>query len=212
MARPGFKEKLQEKISGTPTAVRFWLTLSVISITVNIILVLTLLQTASRLQVISQILTSPMTSTQLIEAEPFSADIGDKKLLDEMIVRYYLTMRHTFFPDDVEIQRRWSVYGPLYTLASPAVYKKFRTEIEPQLENIKKAGYTRNVDIRSVSRNGNIFTVDFDLHTLTEGVHSTENRIAILEITHDPNNIFYISDYANPYGLTITKYAEDKKR
>lgn len=200
------------QMDGTKRSTHFWMIVTGILIAFNLMFVLTLLQMAPKLQVISQILTSPMNSSQLIETEPFSSDVGDKKLIDEMLIRYYLTMRHTFFPDSEEILRRWSTYGPVFVLSTPAIFKEFREVILPMTENINKAGYTQNIDIRSVSRNGNIFTVDFDLYKLAGQSLSRESRVAIVEIMYDPDNIFYMSEYANPYGVTVKGYQENKKK
>lgn len=200
------------QLDGTKRSLNFWIFITGCLIAVNTFFALTLLQMAPRLQVTAQILTAPMTSGALIETEPFASDVGDKELIDEMLVRYYLTMRHTFFPDDVEILRRWSVYGPIFVLSTPAVFKNFREDIAQMTENITKAGYTTNVDIRSVSRNGNIFTVDFDLYTLMGGTVSKKSRVAIVETVYDPDNIFYMSEYANPYGLTVKGYQESEKK
>ncbi|MDR2902229.1 MAG: hypothetical protein LBU87_03890 [Lactobacillales bacterium] len=191
---------------------KFWIMLTAFLIALNVFFSITLLQMASKLQVVAQILTSPMSSNQLIVTEPFSVDVGDKKLIDEMIVRYYLSIRHNFFPDDTEIQRRWSVYGPIFVFSTPEVYRDFRKSIEPRLEGINKANYTQNIDVRSVTRNGNIFSVDFDIYTLTNMTVSVTHRVAIIEIFYDPNNVFYISEYANPYGLTVKQYRETEKR
>lgn len=200
------------QLDGTKRSVNFWIFITGCLIAVNTFFALTLLQMAPRLQVTAQILTVPMTSGSLIETEPFASDVGDKELIDEMLIRYYLTMRHTFFPDDVEILRRWSTYGPIFVLSTPEIFKKFREDITPMTENITKAGYTTNVDIRSVSRNGNIFTVDFDLYTLMGGTVSKKSRVAIVETVYDPDNVFYMSEYANPYGLTVKGYKESEKK
>lgn len=204
--------KTVAQMDGTKRSVNFWIFVTGVLVAVNTFFALTLLQMAPKLQVTAQILTTPMTSGALIETEPFSTDVGDKALIDEMLIRYYLTMRHTFFPDDVEILRRWSTYGPIFVLSTPTVFRQFRDAVAPMTENIRKAGYTQNIDIRSVSRNGNIFTVDFDLYTMMGGAISKQSRVSIVEIEYDPGNVFYMSEYANPYGLTVKGYKESEKK
>ena len=73
---------------------RFWMVVASIVIGINLFLILTLLQMAPKLKVIAQILsTAPMRSEQLLQTEPFSSDTGDKSLIDEALLRFYLENR-----------------------------------------------------------------------------------------------------------------------
>ena len=114
----GFSEKLA----------KFWMVIASFVIGVNLFLILTLLQMAPKLQVVAQVLTSsPMTSVQLLQTEPFSQSTSDKKLIDETILRFYLDSRYNTFQDKDEMNYRWGSRGPVAFFSSPAVYRAFTT-------------------------------------------------------------------------------------
>ncbi len=210
------KEELSRRVLGkrgnAEFLAKFWMIVAAIIIAFNLLIILTLLQMAPRLKVISQILTSPMSSNQLIQAEPLSSDIGDKKLLDEMLIRYYLEMRLSLFADQTEFNRRIGVGGPVWLLSNADVYRQFLAGFGEEVTQLRNLSYTESVDIQRISRLGNTFTVEFDVVRLLGSTISRESKVSIIEVVHDPSRRVFRTNFANPYGLTVVKYNESKKK
>lgn len=181
---------------------------------VNILFVLTLAQMAPHLRVVAQVLTKDiMLSNQYIEATPFEANIADKKLIDEMLVRHYLEMRHTLFSDAFEMGRRWGPGGPVWILSTPAVFGAFYAGKAEMLEEIGKSPISRTVDVRSVNRKDDIFSVEFDVLSY-DGVSAVSQKSyhVILHVAYTPARRVFSPNFTNPYGMIIVSYGETEKR
>lgn len=191
---------------------KFWMLIAAIMIGINLFIVLTLLQMAPKLHVIAQILTTPMSSQELVQADPFSGSIGDKKLIDETLIRYYLDMRLSEFHDKEEMARRWQPGGPVFRFSATDVYQRFAARLKEKLSAVNASPGTKSVDILSVSRLDNTFTVEFNVYTYIRGTMQVQRRVAIIEVAYNPLRRFFRTTGANPYGLFIKKYNESVKK
>ena len=190
---------------------RFWMVIASIIIGINLFLILTLLQMAPKLKVIAQILsTAPMRSEQLLQTEPFSSDTGDKSLIDEALLRFYLENRYSSFQDKREMEYRWGRFGPVARLSSPSIYSSFSKGLKEKINTVMAGNTTRSIDILSVSRLDNIFTVEFDLYTYGRGQVGKKRRVAVIEIAYSNRGSFG-SLYSNPYGMYVKSFKETKK-
>ena len=218
------------KIRGTIALVlaKFWMTLASIGIAINLILVLTLMQMAPKLKVIAQILSNPenpmMNTMQHIQIDTLPmrgllsshSEINktNRKLLDEMLVRYYLDMRYSLFADEREMRFRWAPGGVIHRLSSPAVYKKFAPH-KDEFKKIKGLNYSISVDILSITSLDNTYTVEFNLYTFyphePNEKPTVQRRVANFEIGHRRNVHIYNRIASNPFGFYVKTFNETTK-
>ena len=192
---------------------KFWMVIASIIIGINLFLILTLIQMAPKLQVIAQILTtSPMQSNQLLQTEPFSYNAGDKKLIDETLIRYYMDARYTSFQDKDEMQRRWGGAGPVARLSTQDVYRNFAGDLKEKLTAVNNSNTTTNVDIISISRLDNIFTIEFDVYTYGRGNVRSQRKVAVVTVGYNPGRRFFNASYSNPFGMFVKSYQESVKK
>lgn len=207
---PGKPEKTNPNYA--EAIAKFWMSIAAILVALNLFFVLTLMQMAPRLTIIAQVLTSPMNSNQFIQAEPFNADISDKNLIEEMMIRYYLTNRYFMVPDEEEMRNRWSGFGVVGQLSTPQVYEAFYSGLGELPEKIRTLELTQNIDIRRVERHNDTWTVEFDIYRLMGGVASKQTRVAVLESANAPHLGWYRTDFSNPYGFFIYSYTDAEKK
>ncbi len=192
---------------------KFWMIVVSIIIGINLFLILTLLQMAPKLHVVAQVLTSsPMTSVQLLQTEPFSQSTSDKKLIDETILRFYLDSRYNTFQDKVEMNYRWGSRGPVAFFSDPSVYKQFATGLKEKLTAIANNKASTGIDIVSLSRVDNIFTVEFDIYTYIRGQVSKKRRVAIVEVAYSGARRSFNTLHSNPFGMYVKKFTETIKK
>lgn len=189
------------------------MSLAVVAITINLFIILTLLQMAPKLHVLSQIVTMPMSTQEFLQTEPFSTAMGDKPLIDEMLVRYYLDMRLSSFSDVVEMAKRWGVGGPVWRLSHPSVYRGFLSgSLKEKLKAVRQQRVTQSVDVTSVSRLDNTFTIEYTLYAYAQGKISAEKRVAIIEVGYVEGAKYFRASHSNPYGMFIKSYNSSRKR
>ena len=192
---------------------KFWMIIASFIIGINLFLILTLLQMAPKLQVVAQVLTSsPMTSVQLLQTEPFSKSTGDKKLIDETILRFYLDSRYNAFQDKSEMTYRWGPRGPVAFFSSPKVYREFSAGLQEKINAVSNNKASTSIDIISISRIDNIYTVEFDVYTYMRGQLSKKRRIAIVEVAYHPARRSFNPLHSNPFGMYIQKFTETIKK
>lgn len=192
---------------------KFWMVIAAVLLIINLFMVLTLMQMAPKLQMIAQVLTvSPMQSNQLLQTEPFSDRTGDKELLDEALLRYYLEMRYTTFQDSQEMNYRWGGAGPLARLSAPNVYDSFAKGLKDRLGAVTSGQKTTSIDIISISRLDNIFTIEFDVYTFQQNKAVPSRKVAVVTIGYDPGRKFFGAQYSNPFGLYVRSYEESAKK
>ena len=193
-------------------SIKAWLIITGTLMAINIFFALTLMHMAPQAHVLAQLLTpNVMSFGQAIEATSFAAPVGDKKLIEEMLIRFYIENRLEFIPDIGEMAYRWGAGGPVRRLSSPAVYGQFIQSKGDYVTDSKNRTDTRSVHIRSVRRQNNIFTVDFDVYR-QEGtaVQRPQSLRAVITIAESPAYRGFGRDFINPFGTVITKYDETK--
>ena len=195
-------------------SLRGWLIITSVVMAVNIFLALILVHFAPQIQVVAQLF-SPniMNFGQLTEATSFDGQVSDKRLIDEMLVRYYVRMRNDFIRDQYELSNRWGPSGPVARLSSLNVYQDFWAQKGEMEELAKKYPGTAATYITSVSRLDNIFTVDFDVYEwVNGGVARVSGRRAVIRVSDIPTRRSFATDMVNPYGLTVLQYTETEKK
>ena len=140
---------------------------------------------------------------------------SNRKLLDEMLVRYYLDVRYSLFSDEREMRFRWGPGGIIYSLSSPAVYRKFTPDKEVY-KKIPHLNFSKSVDIVSLNSLDNTYTVEFDIYTFyphePNEKPKVERRVANFEIGHRGNVHTYNNIASNPFGFYVKTFNETTKR
>ncbi|MBR6730530.1 MAG: type IV secretion system protein [Alphaproteobacteria bacterium] len=202
------------------------MTLTAISIAINLFIVLTLVQMAPKLKVIAQILPSPMNTLDHIQIDTLPANRlmdskshsnrANRELLDEMLIRYYIDRRVSYFADKNEMTSRWGARGEIRRLSSPAVYAKFSKNIQEKIKQISTAKETQSVEITNISKLGNTYTIEFDVFIYNPYdpivKPRVQQRVATITVGHYPNRHIYSRTFANPFGFYIQKYDEAVKK
>ncbi|MDD3669058.1 MAG: VirB8/TrbF family protein [Alphaproteobacteria bacterium] len=179
-----------------------------------------LYRTAPQVRVVGQVFVKDiyaqrdvMYSDQLLEVLPFDADINDRKLIDEALVRYFIEMYYTLFVDEPEMTRRWSAGGPVFLLLAPDLFAEFYAEKAKVLKTLSKEASAQSVDIVNVFRTDNNFTIDFDLYAWN-GMNPPQRvgKSLVLTIAYVPGRRVYGLNFSNPYGVTIVRMSETEKK
>ena len=200
---------------------RFWIGLSIVLMTICVVLVLTLFNTAPQIHVMPQLFRKDaMTANQFVETTAINPNVPlkESKLIDEMFVRFYVENRHFYIPDKEELLYRYGEDGPIGRLSTADVYNSFISSKGNFIEDVQNELGTTTVDIWRINRRDNVFYVDFDIYQFAEGRKAFGGtRRATVKIGHDQgrgNRSLYYSDFVNPYGFYVLSYDETalKKR
>jgi len=202
-------------------ALRLWIGLTIVSMTVCVVLVITLFNMAPRIQILPQMFTKDvMSANQFLEATAINpmVPIKERKLIDEMFVRFYVENRYFYVPDIPELSYRYGGRGPIARLSAPPVYARFVKSKGNYLENVQNNKGTVSVDIWRVAPwrgSNNLYSVDFDVYRFEDGRQAyAGTKRATIKIGHNPRFIGWRQDFANPYGFFVMSYDETslKKR
>ena len=197
---------------------RFWMGLSIVLMTICILLVMTLSKMAPHIHVVPQLFrTDTMSANQFVEATAINPHVSVKeaKLIDEMLIRFYIENRFFYVPDMRELAYRYGRQGPVARLSTPNVYSVFIKGKGNYLENAQSNPDTMTVDILNVRRRDNVFTVDFDIYRFTDGRSAFKGtKRATIKIGHNWGRRSFGTDFVNPYGFYVISYDETdlKKR
>ena len=204
---------------------KVWLLIVTVLLGIMVLLSLTLVNTTPNVRTLPQFFTKDtMFFERYLEIENLNQEkIKEKKLIDDMLIRFYLENRNEYMPDKTEMTYRWSGRGPVARLSSDNVYRDFWKVKSKELEGIGDADMlsgekenmdTKSIDIISISRIDNVFTVDFDTYQRRSvSAKNLGRKRAIIEIKYNPRSRYrFASDFANPYGLTVTSYKESEKK
>jgi len=196
----------------TGISLKVWMGISIVLMTICILLVITLSNMAPRIQVMPQLFRQDaMSANQFVEATAInrSVPLKERKLIDEMFVRFYLENRYFYVPDAGELQYRYGRQGPIARLSSPKVYSAFLKGKGNYAEKAKSDSHTEVVDILNVRRRDNVFTVDFDIYRFMDGrVAPRGTKRATVKIDHNWKRRSFGRDFANPYGFYVISYDE----
>ena len=194
---------------------QFWMGLSVVLMAICIFFVMTLANMAPQIKVMPQLFREDaMTANQFVEATAINSKVPlkEKKLIDEMLIRFYVENRHFYVPDRGELAYRYGPRGPIARLSTPRIYHAFVKGKGNYLENVQNNPDTVTVDIVAVKRRDNVFYVDFDIYRFTDGRQAfSGTRRATIKIDHNQrfgDRSFIFRDFVNPYGFYVKSYDE----
>ena len=186
----------------------FWAFLSLV---VLVLLSLTALQTEKELQVNAQIFSATKDSATLHEFSQLNTvvpmEVVDREKIDEMLARYYLSIRYEQYPDQNEMIYRWGRGGPLYLLSLPSVYSNFAQDLEKKIESLPNS--VSSLEIKRLERTNNRFDVTFRIYEiLPDNQVRSKEKNAILEFGYISQRRRFSPFFTNPYGLVFTRFEE----
>ena len=190
-----------------------WMGLSIVLMAVCVLLVMTLSDMAPKVQVMPQLFRQDaLSGNQFVEATAISpwVRVKESRLIDEMLVRFYVENRYFYVPDRAELAYRYGRTGPVARLSTPRIYNTFLKGKGNYLEDAQTNPETISVDIWRVARRDNVFYVDFDVYRFMDGRAGLRNtRRATIKIGHNwARRDIRRSDFANPYGFYVMSYEE----
>ena len=197
-------------------SLKIWMGLAALLMAICLILVMTLSNMAPRIVVLPQLFSpDTMRFGQFVEATNMGARLKERELIDEMLIRFYVENRYFYVPDGAELAYRYGGSGPVARLSIPPIYIAFVSSKGDYLDNVQQLTETATVDILSIKRQDNTFTVDFDLYRGggAKRIFSGTRR-ATIRVGYSPSYVSFRGDFVNPYGLFVTYYNETglKKR
>ncbi len=204
------------KSLGTLVVFRISLVASLLLLVLTVLLGLTAVQVAGELKVVIQFFPTTKDSVILHEFKQLNTlspiEMGDRKLVEEMLVRHYLEMRYEQIPDEREMRYRWGIMGPVYTLSTLDEYNKFAVGLKKKLEDLPDVITT--IEVERVSKNDYVFNVDFRiLENLPSGQVRVKEKNAILEFRYATGRPRWDPKLINPYGLIFIRFEEkDRQR
>lgn len=190
---------------------RVSLCLAVLMVSILILLCLSAVQSSGNLHVIAQIFSSTKDSATLHEFSQLNTlapiEEGDREKMDEMLARYYLSLRYEQVPDVKEMIYRWGRGGPLYLLSLPSVYNAFAGNLEKKLESLPNV--VSSIEIRQMRRQDNVFIINFRIYEIqSDNQMRTKEKNAILEFRYVPQRARYTPIFTNPFGLIFVRFEE----
>ena len=198
-------------------SIKIWMTFLIVLLSVLILLVITVSNTVSRVHVVPQLFSPDiMHFNHFVETTNMQVPVKEKRLIEEMLIRFYVENRNNYIPNLRELIYRYGPTGPIARLSSPDVFNAFTEQVGNFTENLQEKGFTtKGVDIVRLTRQDKVFTVDFDIYQFDGARASFQGSMrATIQISESPAYRQFLGDFSNPYGLVVTSYRETplKKR
>lgn len=199
---------------------RFFVLMTILSMTFMVLMSLALFRLAPRVTVDPLLLVHNSSSEDIVSSETIAQDMPSRDALMKMYLRQYVMLRNTIIHDRLEMQSRWMAGGMVHFLSSPAVYNEFGAPLAAQWEQIISQPITREVEITSITRQGgdrsSFYKVDFKTFDLpnVQGTRASAENIKIQYWTASitakfiPERAFSFYRLINPLGFTVTRYTQ----
>lgn len=190
--------------------------LAVFALCIGFVLCVTIMRATSNIQVLSQLIPKDMQSSDdFVFSDAVNQDMLSKTMLDELLVRRFIILRHENFRDETAASLRVGPRGELAALTAPWIYREFakRYSRDTSGTDVARAFSQQplsTVEFKRVSRSHDVWQVEFDK------VYPGENgqivrRVpytAALVVAHIDDWERLTSELANPLGFIIGQYDE----
>ena len=198
---------------------------ALIFVSLLVLLSLTGLEMSSRLQVTPQFFIDPRilgessqrTTLYSLKDSSGRSESG-QKIIDEMLVRYYLMMRYEQIPDLPEMAFRWGKDGVIYLLSTVDVYSDFARQIQSTVASLPDMVQT--VEIKHLERiktdsgkDARRFSVDIVLHEQYPDGHVVSKAKTVqIAFGYTRRRRLFSKYLTNPYGFTISSFIESDNK
>ncbi len=204
-------QKQQERIQIAQIKSYIWMTLASLLLFISLILVLTLYQIGGRLNVIAQVFRPFLNQTnRLVLAENLDQNSMSISQINEALIRQFISNRHFFIKNELEMKRRWAPGGIIYWLWYYPEYVAFITEepddfIQQKIQESVEF-YPYIVSLKEVRPN--FWEVGFDIYYVNG---DKESYVATFSTRYRPSRVSFSEEIINPVGLEIYNYELRKK-
>ncbi len=193
---------------------------AIVALTVFTSSVLVLFHLVPRLTVEPFLILKQYDSEGLIRYEPIANDMASHKMFMEVFVKQYVIMRNTFIHDLREMQIRWYPGGWVHFLSGDDVFKTFSENIEEKVSKKLDSGYTVEVEIISVQKQGGenspVWKVDFKTYEIgTEDNEVGTERTVVTKYWTASLTAYFVKGrelmskrLMNPLGFTVVRYSQ----
>ena len=178
----------------------------VVSLCANIVLIIVILNMIPLARTEPFLLTFQDKSEQIMQVKQMLG-LKDKDIVSDAYVRQYVVLRNTVTPNVDEMSLRWGPDGPIKWMSSDLVYADFVSKNGELLEQMRKDGLTRDVDIISVNKlSPDIWQAEIETKDLMP--HSPEPSISrwtiLLRVGYSVNaRVKHSQRLKNPLGFTV---------
>ncbi len=149
------------------------------------------------------VITSPFDKGQLVYDQDY-----DRRMIEEMLIRYYLEMRYTFFPNNKEMMYRWGWNSPMASLTRPDIHRKIvGKDLEQKIRDMGENIQTVNViRMEKDPENDYARNVQMEIYTLRpDGFLENVQKYNVRMVFEYRNKYKVFSpNFNNPYGLRFT--------
>ena len=183
--------------------------LAILSLTFNVLLVMTMLQMGSKLTVMTQLFNTPRGTDTVFLADVLNRDLGDIDLLQKAFVHRFIEERSFILPDKMEMWRRWGPRSTLSLMSIRRIWKPVYQESDERLKALEDAVPTHADNINIISHTGKSWSGEFDLWTHGKNGVTKQRKRFSLDLGFARNRARKVSRpgyYYNPLGLVVTKY------
>lgn len=200
---------------------RFFIFLSVISLSLFACASLALFRLAPEVTVKPFLIISQDNSEGIVRAESINMSMPSKDKLVEMYVKQYVETRNTIIDDDIEMRSRWQPGGIMNFLSAPRVFDEFSSYREAVWNKIIGKGTVQEVEIISTQRVGGqyspVWKVDFKTYMLAKKEQDGASLDRIMTVRHWTASItaVFIKErmfsgrrLINPLGFTVLRYSQ----
>ena len=190
--------------------------LAVFFLCIGFVLCVTLMRASSNVQVLSQLIPKDMQSSEdFVFSDAVNQDMLSKDMLDELLVRRFIILRHENFKDEAVAALRVGPRGELAALSAPWTYREFaqlhtRDASGEDLPRSFSQQPLSTVEFKKVSRSQDVWQVEFD--KVFPGPNGQIVRrvpyTAAVVVSHIDYWERLTSELANPLGFIIGQYDE----
>ena len=168
------------------------------------------------INVLAQFLSSPMRGGNLALTSPFDKGKDyidndmDRKLIEEMLARYYLEMKYTFFPDEQEMMRRWGNMSPLVRISTRQLHNQLSGgNLENRIREKHDVDTVEIIKIEKTEGRTNQYIAEIRVTTTSEmgRIDSKMYRVT-MDFSYSRSYRSFFREPVNPYGLYFQRVSQ----
>lgn len=125
---------------------------AIVSAMMNIAFIMLMITLFPLQKVYPYLVTFKSKDQQVVSIDPIAMNAPGILYATEDNVRDYITQRHSFVPIPDRMKEQWGHDSRLAARTAPDLYQKFADASKTETAQMMTAGYTRNIDIKSVQR------------------------------------------------------------
>jgi type IV secretory pathway component VirB8 len=189
-----------------------------ISMALNIVLAIAVLQLVPLYRVVPFFVTFSDKADQIVRIEPPTGNLQAIELMTQKEVESYIVKRFTISNDPQETIDRWSSH--VYRRSIKKVQDDFQAETAPVLASLTDRRMTRSIDVAYVTKSDDrgLWRVEFTVTDrklgtgLTDGGEEKRTFVAQLRVANLAQNVAHNDRFLNPMGFTVLEFSVAAKR